>query len=114
MESNLIFLLEITVNPDKIEEFEENFHKFWAAHFKSKMGLGKSIKFYKTFVGSEGIEIIAMVSIDKFENMDLFQHTPEMILEYYGFKEGAKIMTLYSEGITIQKSRLIKSFDIKL
>lgn len=110
MEQTFLYTLDFYIIPSKTSQFEENISKILVAHREHAKGLGHRMTFYRTFVGGDDV-LTLTIPMETLGDMDLWMHTPEIVIEYYGQEEGIRILNDYSSGMKAWKSRITKRYE---
>ncbi|MGW8957633.1 hypothetical protein [Paenibacillus sp. NPDC055715] len=105
-----IYNLDFYIIPGKKTQFEENFTKILVAHNNHPQGLGHRLTFYRTFIGGDDVLSLTL-PMESLGDMDLWMHTPEIVIEYFGQEEGIRILNDYSAAMKIWKSKITKRFE---
>ncbi|KEQ27574.1 hypothetical protein [Paenibacillus tyrfis] len=108
-----LYHLDFYIIPSKTSQFEENITKILVAHHNHAKGLGHRMTFYRTFVGGDDV-LSLTIPMETLGDMDLWMHTPEIVIEYFGPEEGIRILNDYSSAMKVWKSRITKRFDFNL
>lgn len=110
MSAKFIYSLDFIIKTELTPQFEYSFGKVIEAHVNHEKGLGKKMQFFRSFADEKDI-ISIKVPMESLCEMDLWQHTPEIVLEYYGKEEGMKILQEYCDSTQLWVSRITKPYD---
>ncbi len=110
MSIKFIYNLDFKLKTEMTPQFESSFAKVIEAHNCHEKGLGKQMKFYRTFAGDRDIIRIS-VPMASLNEMDLWEHTPEIVLEYFGQELGLKILQDYCDATAGWESSITKPYE---
>lgn len=109
MTKRFTYHLYFTVKTDLTPQFESSFGQVIEAHMKHEKGLGKIMKFSRTFAGERDV-ISIHVDMDSLGEMDKWMHTPELVLEYYGQEQGLKVLKDYCDSTEAWNSHITEQY----
>ncbi|MBE6051738.1 MAG: hypothetical protein E7214_14080 [Clostridium sp.] len=111
MNSKYVYKLDYYIKEEKTEQFENCLEKIVETHKKHKNGLGDKMEVYRTFIGEEDV-VTLMVSMENMAEMDLWIHTPDLVLDLFGMEEGMRILQDYEASLGRTKSSIIEEYSI--
>jgi hypothetical protein len=110
MSIKFIYHLDFILKTELTPQFETSFAKVIEAHHKHEKGLGKQMQFQRSFAAEKDI-IQIKVPMESLNEMDLWQHTPEIVLEYFGRELGMRILQDYCDATQGWNSYITKPYD---
>ncbi|ARF67948.1 hypothetical protein B7C51_09085 [Paenibacillus larvae subsp. pulvifaciens] len=105
-----LYTLDFYIMPSKRSQFEKNFEKIMEAHHNHDKGLGHRLTLYRTFVGGDDVLSLS-IPMESLGDMDLWMHTPEIVIEYFGEEMGIRILNDYSAAMKVWKSKITKRYE---
>jgi hypothetical protein len=111
MNAKYVYHLQFHVKPELRRQFATCFAKVLEAHRRHEKGLGAKCACYHSYIGN-GDVVRVFVPLQALGDMDLWVHTPQIVMEVFGPQDGLGILENWAAAMDSWESLLLERSDI--